>query len=283
MRSLCFVFLLFLSADLFAGLQLIVKERIPAYRKSKAKRPVFYLKPGMKVQISSRSRRGWRKIFIKKKGKTYKAWVNTRKFKKSKVLFSRKAELTDRNLRRSSMGLNLFVNSTFMGEQSISDGGGSSSNFDSMSGSSSYFGFYYEKPYKKKAYIRLSLSRSLVNVGGTGKYAGSGAEAKVEIKQSFTSVHFLYIKRFSKASSFWYGLGAGVDSGSSVELTINGTTEALTGDALPFYARLMSALAYEYYISKDFGVEGMLQLSYVANADKMILPVDLGLSLKKRF
>lgn len=266
-----------------AALELVVNEKIPVYRKTKSKKPAFFLKPGMRVRISKRSKGPWRRIYITKKKKTYKAWVNTKKIKKSRVRFTSKDDDFEEIKKARYLGLYLVANYTLMGEQSVSDGGGSSSEFDSMSGSSSYFGFYYERPYKEKAYIRISVSMSKAKVSGSGKYAGSGSPAEVSIDQDFISLHFLYRNYFKKNNRLWWALGAGVDNGNNVELTINGSSEALTGDALPFYARVISGVGYDYPISKKMFLESSANLSYVANADKTILPVDLLLSIKRAF
>lgn len=268
----------------FSAQKLVVKERIAVYRKKNTTKPVFFLKPGMIIPISSKSFGDWRMIYLKKKKKKFRAWIDVSKIKKSRLVFGSDSYLEGHNKKPSYLGATFVYNYTWMGEQRVVDESGLSSNFDSMSGSASYFGFNYDIPYKKTSHLlRFHLSFSKAAIIGEGKYDGSGDAAIVDMKQDFVSAHFLMKFHSSPSSSFWYSLGAGLDKGTTVLLTIDDSSESLSGDSLPFYLRLIMGAGYDYRISKKYYLESAMSLSYVGNADKTIVPIDLSVGLKKRF
>ena len=120
-----------------------------------------------------------------------------------------------------------------------------------------------------------------MNVSGKGNYEGSGSETLVSVEQNFWSLSALYRDYYSSIKGLWWSAGAGIDSGQQVDLTIDGTKESLSGDALPFYSRVIAGLGYDYSLTGAWTIESGLHLSYVVNADKTIVPIDLSLIIKR--
>lgn len=280
-RSLSIVFLILFSSAALAGVNLVVREKIPVYLSPKKQKVLFYLKKGNKVAVSAKTYGSWRKIQFKHKDKDYSAWIRKADIRRSKIVFSGSGNIEGIGRRKSKIGLSINALNTQMGEQQVTDESGLKSNFDRMSGSSSYFGLVFDTPYKKTKSIRLFFSLYNVNVSGKGNYEGSGSETLVSVEQNFWSLSALYRDYYSSIKGLWWSAGAGIDSGQQVDLTIDGTKESLSGDALPFYSRVIAGLGYDYSLTGAWTIESGLHLSYVVNADKTIVPIDLSLIIKR--
>jgi hypothetical protein len=278
--SLC-LFVLFFTSTIFAGVSLQVHEKIPVYLSPKKQKVLFHLKKGNKVSIATKSYGRWRKIQFQHKNKSYSAWIKTSDVKKSKIVFDEEAKAQGLGKRKSKIGFSVNALNTQMGEQQVVDESGLKSNFEKMSGSSSYFGFVFDTPYKKANTIRLFFSLYEVSVSGKGNYEGSGSETLVSVDQKFWSLSALYKANFSTSSKFWWSVGGGIDSGQEVDLTIDGTKESLTGDALPFYSRVIGGIGYDFSLTESLSLESGLHVSYVLNADKTIVPIDFSLVIKR--
>lgn len=255
-----------------------VREKLPVYRTAASKKHIFVLKPGMRVEILQDQENKRRKILLKKGNKKFSAWVPIRYIKKSKIEFVISSESEKYN-RKTYFGVGLSSNQTLMGEQSITDENSLKSSFSAINGSGSFAHLLYDRPYKKKDFIRILFSTYEVRFSGKGNYE-NGSETDIKLVQNFLSLSALWRSAFAD-TNFWYLMGAGIDNGTSVELSLNGSSEQLSGDALPFYAKVILGGAYQYPF--DSHKSSMLELSvlssYVANADKTIIPIDVNLSL----
>lgn len=287
MRYFFYTFLFAMACTTsWASLQLQVEESIAVYKKRNAKsRPIFYLEKGMSANLRMKSRKSkWYRVYVKKSGKSYKAWIQSKDIYWSKILDS-KDQLQKKPVRKSppkrAFGFLYEYNLTNMGELSFQDSGGIESHFDAMNGSSSYFGFFFEVPRENGNLIRAEFALQSYDVSGEGIYSGSASKSNIELTQNFISVRFAYHHFISR--NFFAVMGGAVDNGQSVTLRVDSTEEDVSGEDLPFYLRGILGFGYNLYTTNSFKVDCVAKGSYVFNSDRSIFPLALNLGFAYRY
>ncbi|MEC9283012.1 MAG: hypothetical protein VX642_09880 [Bdellovibrionota bacterium] len=290
MRFLCYFFIIAMTcSDLVAGLQLQVEESIAVYKKRNSKtRPIFYLEKGMTANLRMKSKKSkWYRVYVKKSGRTFKAWIQSKDIYWSKILDSnaQKTQVSKKAARKllpkRAFGLLFEFNRTNMGELSFQDSGGITSQFDAMNGDSSYFGFFFEVPRENGNLIRAEFALQSFNVKGEGIYSGSSTKSDIELTQNFLSVRFAY--HHFLFQNFFAVMGGAVDNGQSVTLRVDSTEEDVSGEDLPFYIRGILGIGYNFYSGDSFKVDCVAKGSYVFNSDRSIFPLAFNLSVAYRY
>lgn len=279
------VFVIIASTS-YAALHLQVEESIAVYKKRNSKlRPVFYLEKGTSVSLRMKSKKSkWYRVYVKKAGKTYRAWIQSKDIYWSKIVDSdqlKSQKPKKKALPKRAFGLLYELNSTNMGELSFQDSGGIQSQFDAMNGNASNFGFFFEVPRENGNLIRAEFALQSYNVSGEGIYSGSSTKSKIEITQNFISVRFAYQHFIS--SRFFAVMGGAVDNGQSVTLKVDSTEEDVSGEDLPFYLRGILGGGYVLYSGNSFKVDGIAKGSYVFNSDRTIFPLAFSLGVAYRY
>ncbi|MCB0394493.1 MAG: outer membrane beta-barrel protein, partial [Bdellovibrionales bacterium] len=226
----------------------------------------------------------WLKVLVYSNGKKQVGYISKASARGSKVRET-KSDRSKSTLYKDGIGVGIHgaFAYTQQGEREFDDGDGSTTKIKTLSGTSVFFGIFADFPLSKNFSIRAGLAFRENNM--TGEQAISGEDYQtVELSQSFLSLSGLVKYYPSIDGSFWFGGGAELASGQSVELKYADSEDVpVDDDDLPFFMFLNVGTGYDMNIAGNFFLIPDFRVGVVINTSPAIYLVEGNLNVAYRF
>ena len=290
MRILVYL-LFYFSAALAYGQEiqeLMVAEAIDIYQKPNSKSEIMgQLDIGDSVVIFSGSSKVWRKIEVEFEDKTEVAWIRVKDIKKSKIRFRRDGRSLNTKMfphyfQNYSVGLTLLGNYTYFAAHKAEGVDSSGADVGDLSGSSIFFGLQFDVPWLDEWALRFYVSNRQAKLKGLSEGISASVESAktdVEMLQNFLAAGVLFKYYGKRTPYWWFGAGAEVARGSSVDFSFDNTKVTVSDESLPVFAFVSFASGIDYLLYENIYLNTDIRLLYALNAEAAYVAVDYTLGI----
>lgn len=242
------------------------------------------LEKGDRVPISPKIYSGYRKVLVKVDGQRKAGYVRVRDIQGQKI--RTRDEIAGRKApwhRRYGVGLAVATTYSSQADRRITESEGGAVQVGAMQGTSSFFGFFGEIPWKDQWSFSGSILMRKSSMSGSARVS-SVQETPVSLTQQFIGAALTIKYYFDPRGDFWTGFRAEVSRGTNVEL-VYGQSAAATVDKANYPTFLLPQLAtgYNYRLFSNFFLLPELRVGGVVNAQPTIFIVDLALGAGYQF